>query len=233
MKKLTKFAAILLPALVLAMALPGIACAKTVKMDTVYVNVAPETHYVSWGYYTDEPTTCTFDSSRTKGELSKAKSSNTEVATAKIVTSKDQYGKHYILHVQCKKAGKATITWKKNGVTYKKKIVVDDFTNPFKKITINGKNVTKKFNKSNVIELKYSKWKDKEIVIKYKVKKGWKDFNAGKSGSSEYDSSTGTYTYKTKASDHSYVNYYTLIHMTKDAGNNGNFYAESFYLLYV
>ena len=244
MKKFGKLAAILLPALVLAMALPGIACAQTEKKDTVYVRLDSATCYTDTGQYTDS-TVVKYATgySILKDGIKDVKSSNSDVATAEVV----QTNGIYMIKVTCKTKGKTTISWKKDGTTYKQKFVVKNHVNPFKKLKANSKKIGKKFGTdTNVIKLKYSKWKNKEITFKYKTKGNWKvatassftrdsdgiadktyneDNHITSSGDIEDSSSFTTKVHK-KGQE-------VKISVSKTNSKNGATYTEDFYIRFV
>ena len=166
MKKFAKLAVALLPALVLAMALPGIACAKAVKLDAgtqvLYSNSFSGNTSVD-SYYSDK---WYGYGNKIHQKIKNAKSTNQDVATVEVEKYTDYNNKIcYRMKVTAKKTGKTTIKWKQKGVTYKRKITVKSYSNPLEVLTVNGKNIAKKFNKTNVVTLDYDKWKNKEFTL--------------------------------------------------------------------
>lgn len=129
----------------------------------------------------------------------KLKSSKKSVATVSV--SKDKYG--YDVNVTPKKAGTCTISYKLGKDTYSQKIIVQKYTTPFKKITINGKNITSSFKKSNICVLSYKKYKNKKIKIAVKEKSPWSKphyvYVSKKAGHAKGIPSVNT-TYSTKVS---------------------------------
>lgn len=119
-------------------------------------------------------------------KITSVKSSNTKVAvpTTKSFTAytstaiaknysnyKDYYG---YVNFSYKKAGKATLSFKVDGKTYKVKVTINKYTNPAKSIKINGTEVASKFDKKGSVEVKKIKKNVKNAKITAKAKSGWK-----------------------------------------------------------
>ena len=104
-----------------------------------------------------------------KKAVKKLKSSNPSVAS---VTSKRQDGEYGII-IKMKKPGTTVITYTSGKDTYKEKIVVKKYQNMIKKITINGKDITAKFNKQGICTLSYKQYKNKNIKVQVIGKKNW------------------------------------------------------------
>ena len=98
------------------------------------------------------------------------KSSNKNVLE---VASQDK--KYNNFAFKAKKTGKSKITikYKYKGKVYKETatVKVKKFSNPIKKATLNGKDITKKLKKGYYENYKYNKGK---IKVNLKLKKGWK-----------------------------------------------------------
>ena len=99
------------------------------------------------------------------------KSSNKKVAYATPYSKGDKY-----IYVGIEKKGTTKLTVKvkkKSGTkTYKGKLKVVAYKNPAKKITLNGKNITSKFKKTNYYESTARAGNKTPLTIK--AKKGWK-----------------------------------------------------------
>lgn len=108
-------------------------------------------------YQKEFDTSLQIESSETAVE--KLKSSKPSVAS---VTSKQEDGEYKII-IKVKKPGTTVITYTSGSDTFEKKIVVKKYQNMIKKITINGKNITAKFNKKGVCTLSYKKYKNKML----------------------------------------------------------------------
>lgn len=118
-------------------------------------------------YQKEFDTSLQIESSETAVE--KLKSSKPSVAS---VTSKQEDGEYKII-IKVKKPGTTVITYTSGSDTFEKKIVVKKYQNMIKKITINGKNITAKFNKKGVCTLSYKKYKNKNVKIQVIGKKNW------------------------------------------------------------
>ena len=95
----------------------------------------------------------------------------TNKSIAKVTTGKKSYG--YVLYVQPKKTGTLNITYKIGKDTHKVKVYVKKYVNPYKQIKINGKDITSKFNKTNVCVLSYKQYKGKTVKLSFKRKRPW------------------------------------------------------------
>lgn len=101
--------------------------------------------------------------------VKKLKSSKPSVAS---VTSKRQDGEYAII-IKVKKPGTTVITYTSGKDTFEEKVVVKKYQNVIKKITINGKDITAKFNKKGVCTLSYKQYKNKNIKIQVIGKNNW------------------------------------------------------------
>lgn len=109
-------------------------------------------------------------SSSYETKITSLKVSKKSIAT--ISCKKDSYGE-YAVYLTPKKTGTVNISYKAEGVTYQRKVIIQKYQNPYSKVTINGKNITKQFRKTNVAVVSYKKYKNKKVTIKYKMKKNW------------------------------------------------------------
>lgn len=137
--------------------------AKTIKDTTEVVILYPKTspdYGVKYG----------FEYTTMKQKPKDIKVSNQSVA--KITCVKEKKGS-YRFYVTPKKAGSVNLTYKLGKVTHKVKVSVRKYINPYKKITINGKDITSKFKKTNVCNLSYKQYKGKNVTISYKRKAYW------------------------------------------------------------
>ena len=105
--------------------------------------------------------------------VKKLKSSKPSVAS---VTCKRQNGEYAII-IKMKKPGTTVITYTSGSDTFEEKVVVKKYQNMIKKITINGKNITAKFNKKGVCTLSYKKYKNKNVKIQVIGKKNWSTYH--------------------------------------------------------
>lgn len=162
MKKTAKrFLALLLVLTMAVIAPVGVQAADTVtKADTSYVTYYPKTKY----YDNAQQVT---NSEKTK--FTSLKSSKKSVAT--VSCRKNSWG--YAVYVLPKKTGTTYVSYKFEGVTYKQKVVVQKYVNPYKKVTVNGQDITNQFKKTNVAVVSYNKYKNKKVTIKYEMKKNW------------------------------------------------------------
>ena len=101
--------------------------------------------------------------------VKKLKSSKPSVAS---VTCKRQNGEYAII-IKMKKPGTTVITYTSGSDTFEEKVVVKKYQNMIKKITINGKDITSKFNKKGVCTLSYKQYKNKNIKVQVIGKKNW------------------------------------------------------------
>ena len=122
-------------------------------------------------YQKEFDTSLQIESSETAVE--KLKSSKPSVAS---VTSKQEDGEYKII-IKVKKPGTTVITYTSGSDTFEKKIVVKKYQNMIKRITINGKNITAKFNKKGVCTLSYKKYKNKNVKIQVIGKKNWSTYH--------------------------------------------------------
>ena len=122
-------------------------------------------------YQKEFDTSLQIESSETAVE--KLKSSKPSVAS---VTSKQEDGEYKII-IKVKKPGTTVITYTSGSDTFEKKIVVKKYQNMIKKITINGKDITSKFNKKGVCTLSYKKYKNKNVKIQVIGKKNWSTYH--------------------------------------------------------
>lgn len=107
--------------------------------------------------------------------LKNLKSSNKSVLTVKATKYKN--GNVYSTEIMAytKKAGTATVSFKAGGKNYKVKVTVKSYSNPVSYIKVgNTKLSAAKFKKTNVANLKYSKFSNKKCKITVKPAKGWK-----------------------------------------------------------
>lgn len=107
--------------------------------------------------------------------LKNLKSSNKSVLTVKATKYKN--GNVYSTEIMAyaKKAGTATVTFKAGGKNYKVKVTVKNYTNPVSYIKVGSTKMSAaKFKKTNVANLKYSKFSNKKCKITVKPAKGWK-----------------------------------------------------------
>ena len=160
-KTAKKFLALLLVLTMAVIAPVGVQAAATVtKADTSYVTYYPKTKY----YDNAQQVT---NSEKTK--FTSLKSSKKSVAT--VSCRKNSWG--YAVYVLPKKTGTTYVSYKFEGVTYKQKVVVQKYVNPYKKVTVNGQDITNQFKKTNVAVVSYNKYKNKKVTIKYEMKKNW------------------------------------------------------------
>ena len=101
--------------------------------------------------------------------VKKLKSSKPSVAS---VTSKREDGEYKII-IKVKKPGTTVITYTSGKDTFEEKIVVKKYQNVIKKITINGKDITAKFNKQGICTLSYKQYKNKNIKVQVIGKTNW------------------------------------------------------------
>lgn len=102
-------------------------------------------------------------------QVKNAKSSNPSVLQVKVSKSKYNDGT-WDIKLVAKKTGKATVSFTAKGKKYKVNITVIKYSNPFAKLTVGGKDVTAKFNKSKKLNVKSLGGKK----IAFKLKPGWK-----------------------------------------------------------
>lgn len=170
MRKISRMIAAAAMSLVLAAAIPLTAFASTGTTDwTDYATLYPD------GCYNVSNTSLlmgTWASSTISehAKFSNIKSSKPGVAKASVTKVSSRCN---TLSVKAKKAGSTYISFKINGEKVKQKLVVKNYVNPFKKITVSGKNVTSRFDGVNVITLSYEQYKGKTVTIKWSGKKNW------------------------------------------------------------
>lgn len=162
MKKTVKRLLVLLLALSMSVVAPVKVSAKTIKDYTADVTLYPK----SSPSYSDKQEVGACGG---KTKITNIKYTNKSIA--KVTTGKESYG--YVLYVQPKKTGKLNITYKIGKDTHKLKVYVKKYVNPYKQIKINGKNITSKFNKTNVCVLSYKQYKGKTVKLSFKKKKSW------------------------------------------------------------
>lgn len=162
MKKAVKFAALMLSTLMLAAAIPAVAQAKTYT-DTVTYTYYPKGSFI---FHDTTPNIHSIQNPAIKN----VKSSNSAVVKASKKTINQGVCN---LVLKLKKPGKSTVSYTLAGDTCKLKVNVNKYVNPFKKIVVDGKNVTSKLNKKNVITLSYKKYKGKNVTVTSKAKGKW------------------------------------------------------------
>ena len=185
MKKTAKrFLALLLVLTMAVIAPAGVQAADTVtKADTSYVTYYPKTKY----YDNAQQVT---NSEKTK--FTSLKSSKKSVAT--VSCRKNNWG--YAVYVLPKKTGTTYVSYKFEGVTYKEKVVVQKYVNPYKKVTVNGQDITNQFKKTNVAVVSYNKYKNKKVTIKYEMKKNWGQPHIDYCGNGDIYKCLGNFKYK-------------------------------------
>lgn len=113
--------------------------------------------------------------SKNKG-VSSYRSSNTSVLDIvfrkaySLGPDNDSYKGSFI---KVKKPGTSFASYKVGGITYKHKVMVKKYVNPFSTLKVGSLNLTSKFNKSANYTLSYDKYKNKELKFQIKEKKGW------------------------------------------------------------
>lgn len=184
MKKVTKKLLALVLVLTMAVIAPvGAQAASVVKEETAYAIYYPKTNI-----YTYEQQIGISE----KSKFTSLKSSRKSVAT---VVRKKTSGK-YSLYVVPRKTGTTTISYKLNGVKHTQKVIVKKYVNPYKKVTINGKDITAQFKKSNAALVSYQKYKNKKVTIKYKMKKNWAQVHTDYCRNGKILKCLGTFKYK-------------------------------------
>lgn len=106
-------------------------------------------------------------------KLSNLKSSNPSVLK---ISSKKGIGlnkKYTGIYLDLKKTGTSTISYKSGNITTTAKIVVKKYVPPFSSIKLGKLNVTSKLKTNNTYNLSYSKYKNKNLKLSYKVPKDW------------------------------------------------------------
>lgn len=162
MKKTAKRLLVLLLALSMSVIAPVKVSAKTITDYTEDVTLYPK----SSPSYSDKQEVGACGG---KTKITNIKYTNKSIA--KVTTGKKSYG--YVLYVQPKKTGTLNITYKIGKDTHKVKVYVKKYVNPYKQIKINGKDITSKFNKTNVCVLSYKQYKGKTVKLSFKRKRPW------------------------------------------------------------
>ena len=183
MRKISRMIAAAAMSLVLAAAMPLTAFASTGTTDwTDYATLYPDGCYNVSNTSLLQGTWVTTHASE-PAKFSNIKSSKPGVAKASVTKASSKCN---TLSVKAKEAGSTYISFKINGEKVKQKLVVKNYVNPFKKITVNGKNVTSRFDGGNVITLSYEQYKGKTVTIKWSAKKNWGIIDANRSNDSKY-----------------------------------------------
>lgn len=133
-----------------------------VKEDTYYIPYYPK---VKAFKIPPEPVSSSYDQ-----KIVALGISNKSIAT---ISSKKNSDGQYVVYLAPKKTGSVNISYDVGGVTHQQKIIVKKYQNPYSKVMINGKNITKQFKKTNVAVVSYKKYKNKKVTIKYKMKKNF------------------------------------------------------------
>lgn len=184
MKKAAKKLLALVLVLTMAVIAPvGVQAASVVKEETAYAIYYPKTNA-----YTNKQQI----SGSEKSKFTSLKSFKKSVAT--VGCKKNSWG--YALYVVAKKTGTTTISYKLNGVKHTQKVIVKKYVNPYKKVTINGKDITSQFKKSNVAIVSYQKYKNKKVTIKYEMKKNWAQVHTDYCRNGKILKCLGTFKYK-------------------------------------
>lgn len=179
MKK--RFKQLLVAVLALTMVLTGALCvqAKTIQQfDLTYTLYPSKTKNYNFSRKAYAPANEYYfgtGSPKNKG-VSSYRSSNTSVLD--IVFRKayspgpdsDSYKGSFI---KVKKPGISFASYKVGGITYKNKVTVKKYVNPFSTLKIGSLNLTSKFNKAANYTLSYDKYKNKMLKLQIKRKKGW------------------------------------------------------------
>jgi hypothetical protein len=170
MRKISRMIAAVATSLLLVAAMPLTALASTWTTEwTDYATLYPDGCYNVRNISNLGGTWVTGHASE-PAELSNIKSSKPGVAKASVTKASSKMN---TLSVKAKKSGSTYISFKLNGKKVKQKLVVKNYVNPFKKITVNGKNVTSRFDGVSVITLSYEQYKGKTVTIKWSGKKNW------------------------------------------------------------
>lgn len=106
-------------------------------------------------------------------KITNLKSTNTAVVTLKTQKGSGNAKGYTAVFLKIKKAGTATVSYKIGTTTYKTKIIVKKYTNPFSTLKLGGQSITSKFKTNNVYTLRYAKYKNKSLKLNYKAKSGW------------------------------------------------------------
>ncbi len=126
-------------------------------------------------------------------EITVLKISNKSIGS---VTTKKNSDGTYLVYLAPKKTGTVNITYNVGDITHQQKIVVKKYQNPYSKVTINGKNITKQFKKTNVAVVSYKKYKKKKVTIKYKMKKNFRQAHTDYCYKGKIVNCIGTFVYK-------------------------------------
>lgn len=155
-----------------------------VTEDTYYIPYYPKTKAYK---ITAEPVSSSYE------KLTGLKVSNKSIASA---TAKKTSDGTYVVYMTPKKTGTVNISFNVNGVTHQRKIVIKKYVNPYSKVTINGKNITKQFKKTNVAVVSYKKYKNKKVTIKYKMKKNFRQSHTDYCYKGKISKCIGSFVYK-------------------------------------
>ena len=162
MKKTVKRLLVLLLAVSMTMVAPVRADAKTIKDYTQGFTLYPKNS----PSYSDKQ-----DLGICTGKTKIKNLTNSNKSVAKVTVGKSENG--YVIYVQPKKAGTTNISYKVGKDTHKRKLIVKKYVNPYKQVKINGKDITSKFNKTNICVLSYKQYKGKTIKLSFKRKGFW------------------------------------------------------------
>lgn len=133
-----------------------------VTEDTYYIPYYPKTKAYK---IPSEPVSSSYDQKITTLTIS-----NKSIAT---ISSKKNSDGEYVVYLAPKKTGTVNIAYNVSGITHQQKIIIKKYQNPYSKVTINGKNITNQFKKTNVAVVSYKKYKNKKVTIQYKMKKNY------------------------------------------------------------
>lgn len=75
--------------------------------------------------------------------------------------------------MNAKKTGTTVISFKDANNTYKEKVTVKKYVNPFSTLKIGSLNLTSKFKTNASYTLSYNKYKNKNLKLQVKAKNGW------------------------------------------------------------
>ena len=187
MKKTIKqlFALLLTLTIVIAVPINVKADNEIVTEDTYYIPYYPKVK----GYKIPaEPVSTSYDQKVVALGIS-----NKSIAT---ISSKKNSDGQYVVYLAPKKTGTVNISYEVEGVTHQQKIIVKKYQNPYSKVTINGKNITKQFKKTNVAVVSYKKYKKKKVTIKYKMKKNFRQAHTDYCYKGKIVNCIGTFVYK-------------------------------------
>ena len=187
MKKISKQLFMLLLTFTIAIIVPinVKAAGKIVKEDTYSVTYYPKTKAYKHG---PEPISNSYDQ-----KITALKTSKKSIA---YITYKKNSDGEYVVYIKPKKTGIVNVSYKVKGVTHKRKIIIKKYQNPYSKVTINGKNITKQFKKTNVAVVSYKKYNNKKVTIKYKMNKDWAQVHTDYCGKGKIYECLGNFKYK-------------------------------------